>query len=274
MSLTRTIIACATVVTLCAGLRLTGLWSHTPTIAAPPTLWALPQFSFLDQDGKTVTNASFTGRVWIADFFFTYCDGICPRMTAVMLDVQKKIKHPAIGLLSFSVDPDRDTPKRLKDYATGLQVDESKWRFVTSNRRAMLDVATALKITDKEKINANVALHSDRLFLLDSNCVVRGVYDSNDPKQMSQLLTDAELLATSPADAKVVATTQPTKLYTSITTDYGPSVEALAKDLVCGMDVMACSKTSHCEWEGRSFYFCGDGCRDRFLKDPNKYTRR
>src|SRR3954469_6147235 len=104
-----------------------------------PVLADLPQFSLLDEDNKPVTRDDLLGRVWITDFVFTTCADACPRMQSKMRSLQERTRPPSqggtIGLLSVSVDPERDTPERLRGYARLYGQRKGQWRYLTGNPR-------------------------------------------------------------------------------------------------------------------------------------------
>ncbi len=102
--------------------------------SALPILFDAPPFTLIDQDGKTFASAQLTGKVWIADFIFTQCSGYCPVMTANMAEFQNKSAGSPVQMVSFSVDPENDTPAVLKQYAAAAKADETRWHFLTGTR--------------------------------------------------------------------------------------------------------------------------------------------
>ncbi|MBC8107608.1 MAG: SCO family protein [Anaerolineae bacterium] len=158
-------------------------------------LYDTPAFEFTDQNGKTFAKTDLMGKVWIADFIFTHCGGPCPIMTSKLANVQKQVARPDVKLVSFSVDPERDTPAVLKEYAKSYGADESRWSFLTGPKPAMYETAAAMKITAVPATADMPIIHSDLFLLVDRAGQVVGVYHSNDDDKMKQLIADATELA-------------------------------------------------------------------------------
>jgi protein SCO1/2 len=97
----------------------------------------IPAFTLRDQDGKTIDNSIFTGRVTIVDFFFTHCKLVCPLLTQHMADQQRALKGTGARMLSVSVDPEHDTPETLKQYAAEHGADPSRWTFACGDRQTI-----------------------------------------------------------------------------------------------------------------------------------------
>jgi protein SCO1/2 len=159
-------------------------------------------FAFTNQNGKTITNKDYEGKIYVADFFFTTCPTICPKMTDNMVWLQNQLKNnPKVKLLSFSVTPDIDTPEVLKKYALEKGVDDSRWNLVTGDKKDIYYLARksylAVKTGKPEEMYDMV--HTENFILVDKNKRIRGFYDgtnldkpSDDPKtkNMKQLLED------------------------------------------------------------------------------------
>ena len=159
-------------------------------------------FAFTNQNGKTITNKDYEGKIYVADFFFTTCPTICPKMTDNMVWLQNQLKsNPEVKLLSFSVTPDIDTPDVLKKYAQEKGVDDSRWNLVTGDKKDIYYLARksylAVKTGKPEELYDMV--HTENFILVDKNKRIRGFYDgtnldqpTNDPKtkNMKQLLED------------------------------------------------------------------------------------
>ncbi|MGB6267506.1 MAG: SCO family protein [Olleya sp.] len=95
----------------------------------------VPEFSFTDQNGNTITNQDYLGKVYVVDFFFTTCPTICPRMSRNMADIQDTFKEEAnFGIASFSINPENDTPEVLKTYADNYGVTNPNWHLLTGNK--------------------------------------------------------------------------------------------------------------------------------------------
>ena len=112
----------------------------------------IPDFSFTNQNGETVTNADFEGKIYVVDFFFTHCPTICPKVTAQMLRVHDRFKDSSnVLLLSHSIDPKHDTIGRLNEYAGKLGVVAPKWQFVTGEKDSIFGIADDYFSIAKEK---------------------------------------------------------------------------------------------------------------------------
>jgi protein SCO1/2 len=169
--------------------------------APPPTFGELPEFSLtaVSSDGKArpLTLAELKGRVWIADFVFTRCGGPCPALSARMAGLQKSL--PAeIGLLSVSVDPARDTPAALADYASKFEADPARWLFLTGPKdRVMALVIGGFKVPAAENAKAPSearVTHSARFVLVDKAGRLRGFFDSDEDSELASLKRAARRL--------------------------------------------------------------------------------
>ena len=163
----------------------------------------IEDFKFTNQNGKIITQKEYENYIYVADFFFTTCPTICPKMTDNMVWLQNQLKNnPEVKLLSFSVTPDIDTPEILKEYALEKGVDDSKWNLVTGDKKEIYYLARksylAVKTGKPEDIYDMV--HTENFILIDKNKRIRGFYDGtnldqpseDDPetKNMQQLLED------------------------------------------------------------------------------------
>ena len=163
----------------------------------------IADFKFTNQNGKIITQKEYENYIHVADFFFTTCPTICPKMTDNMVWLQEQLKNnPEVKLLSFSVTPDIDTPEILKEYALEKGVNDSKWNLVTGDKKEIYYLARksylAVKTGKPEDIYDMV--HTENFILVDKNKRIRGFYDGtnldqpsdDDPKtkNMQQLLED------------------------------------------------------------------------------------
>ena len=157
---------------------------------------SVPDFSLTDQDGKTVTRAGLAGKVWIADFIFTNCAGTCPMITGEMQKLQDAL--PAeVHMVSFSVDPDRDTPDVLAGYANKSRADKVRWHFLTGEKGRLYDLSIKgfkLALDDSGGTEVEPITHSTRLVLVDKQGKIRGYYGGTDQDEMKRLFTDATKL--------------------------------------------------------------------------------
>ena len=166
----------------------------------------ITDFSFTNQNGKTITQKDYEGKIYVADFFFTTCGSICPKMTNNMTLVQKAIlNNPKVMLLSHSVMPDIDNVKVLKQYALKNGVVDSKWNLVTGNKMDIYKMARMSYLAVKQgKPNEMYDMvHTENFVLVDAKKQVRGFYDGTNfsrptedgIKNVQQLIEDIEFLS-------------------------------------------------------------------------------
>src|SRR5437870_7837436 len=162
----------------------------------PAKLYPLPDFSLTDQTDKTVTLQELKGRVWVADFIFTNCAGTCPMMTGKMRKLQDLL--PAeIRMVSFTVDPSRDTTKALAAYAAEHGATRDRWLFLTGHKQALYDLCMKgfkLPIDDTGGTEAEPIAHSTRFVLVDREGEIRGYYSGTEEEELQRLAKDARKL--------------------------------------------------------------------------------
>jgi protein SCO1/2 len=169
-----------------------------PTIVGNDTLYpTIPAFKFINQDSKQITNKTFDGKIYVADFIFLNCPTICPKMTNEMTKVYEAYKsNPYILFISHTIDPEHDSIPRLKSYAENLEADPKKWFFVTGDKDKIYSLAEesyfATAYSDSTAPGGYV--HSGALLLIDKNKHIRGVYDGTDPKETERLKIDIKTL--------------------------------------------------------------------------------
>lgn len=165
----------------------------------------IADFSFTNQNGKTITQKDYEGKIYVADFFFTTCRSICPKMANNMVWLQNQIKNnPKVMLLSHSVTPDIDSVSVLKKYALEKGVIDSKWNLVTGNKKDIYYIARKSYLAVKTGNPSEMydMVHTENFVLIDSKRRVRGFYDGtnlDDPtepgiKNVKQLLEDINFL--------------------------------------------------------------------------------
>lgn len=157
----------------------------------------IADFEFINQNGQTITNQDYDNTIYIADFFFTTCQTICPIMTDNMTWVQNQIKDmDDVKILSHSVTPDIDTPEVLKAYAIKKGVDDTKWNMVTGKKEDIYYIARksylAVKTGDPSELYDMV--HTENFVLVDKKRRVRGFYDGTKMEDMHRLIADINLL--------------------------------------------------------------------------------
>src|SRR5690606_24737766 len=130
-------------------------------------LYPVPAFNLRDENDQPVTQDSFKGRPWIAAFIFTNCSGTCPMMSGHMTALQGKIASPDVKLVSFTLDPERDTPEVLGKYARKVNATEGRWFFLTGTNQQMQDVARGMMIAVEGKApGTDQIIHSSKFLLV------------------------------------------------------------------------------------------------------------
>lgn len=157
----------------------------------------IADFSFTNQNGKTITQKDYEGKIYVADFFFTTCGSICPIMTTNMVDIQKAfLNNPEVMLLSHSVLPDIDDVTVLKAYAKKNGVIDSKWNLVTGDKKEIYRMARksylAVKLGKPEELYDMV--HTENFVLVDTKRRVRGFYDGTKKEEIHRLIEDINWL--------------------------------------------------------------------------------
>ena len=162
-----------------------------------PVLSQVPAFSLLERSGRELGLSDLLGRVWVADFIFTHCAGPCPLLSANMQALQAPLrKYEDARLVSFSVDPERDTPAVLSEYADRYLADENRWLFLTGEKPQVYGVIREgfqLGVGGVEE-GTDQIMHSLRYALVDKKGRVRAYYDGTDPGLPKKLLPDLMVL--------------------------------------------------------------------------------
>lgn len=157
----------------------------------------IDDFSFVNQDSAVVTNATVDDKVYVADFFFTSCTTICPKMKQQMVRVYDVYKdNPDVALLSFSIDPEYDTVNLLNNYAEALGVSSDTWHFLTGEKEKIYEIGQgSFRVTAKEDPAARDGfLHSGAFTLVDKEGRIRGYYDGTVEAEVDKLIDDMALL--------------------------------------------------------------------------------
>ncbi len=153
-----------------------------------------PNFSLTDQQGRTVSTSDLKGHPWIADFIFTECASACPLMSQRLSTLQARI--PAdVKFVSFTVDPEHDTPAKLLDYAKQYGADNDRWRFLTGDKDKVMEAIHGMKVSVVPAAPGNQIEHDIHYLLMDGDGRLRGVYDSRLPDQIEALVKDAAALS-------------------------------------------------------------------------------
>jgi protein SCO1 len=158
-----------------------------------PVFYDVPEFRLISQDGQSFDSQVLRGKIWVADFIYTNCPGPCPRMTSQMHEVQDAIQKMAdVKLVSFTVDPERDTPPVLTEYAKLHSASAEHWYFLTGP-------AATLQTLDRDVFklgNLDQSLeHSTRFVLVDRQSRIRAYYDTSESRTIPKLIDDISALA-------------------------------------------------------------------------------
>ena len=153
-------------------------------------------FSLKDQDGKIITQSDFNGKIYVADFFFTTCEGICPLMSDQMERIAGKFKgNTDVLLLSHTVKPEEDSIPVLKTYAKNHNADSSQWYFVTGEKSAINKLArTSYLVGGTEGNETSDFVHTQYFALIDPQKRIRGFYDGTDSIEVNKLISDIDIL--------------------------------------------------------------------------------
>lgn len=157
----------------------------------------IADFSFTNQNGKTITQKEYEGKIYVADFFFTTCGSICPKMTTNLVEVQKAfLNNPKVMILSHSVLPNVDDVAKLKAYAIKNGVNDKKWNLVTGDKAAIYAMARksylAVKLGKPNELYDMV--HTENFVLVDTKKRVRGFYDGTKEDEIQRLIADINWL--------------------------------------------------------------------------------
>lgn len=158
----------------------------------------IADFSFVNQNGDTITQKNYEGKIYVADFFFTTCGSICPKMSTNLVEVQKAVlNNPKVMLLSHTVFPEVDSVSVLKAYAIKYGVVDSKWNLVTGDKKEIYTMARksylAVKLGRPDQLYDMV--HTENFVLVDQKRRVRGFYDGTNKEDIKRLLEDIDFLS-------------------------------------------------------------------------------
>lgn len=157
----------------------------------------IADFNLINQNGKIVTQDDYKDKIYVADFFFTTCQTICPIMTDHMLDIQKAtINDDEVMLLSHSVTPEIDNVAQLKAYALKKGVNDAKWNLVTGDKKQIYKLArkSYLAVKTDGTGDAYDMIHTENFMLIDKKRQIRGYYDGTKPEDIERLLEDIQIL--------------------------------------------------------------------------------
>ena len=161
-----------------------------------------PDFSFTERNGNNFSSEELKGKVWVVDFIFAHCAGSCPLLSQEMKKLQTDWKgNPNFRMVTFTVDPERDTAKFLKTYASDLGADDQQWIFLTGVKADLYRVIReGFKVTAMENPEGGIGfeyIHTTRLMLVDALGRIRGFYDGEQPGELQKLHKDVKFLMSS-----------------------------------------------------------------------------
>ena len=169
-----------------------------------PELWDSPAFTLANERGSMTSEQELRGKVWIADFIFTTCTAVCPRITATMVRLQSRLLDPRLRFVSFSVDPEHDTVAALASYKQGWNAADSRWTLLRPTPAGLTHISETMRVAlEPSEDVKNPILHTSLFFLVDAAGKVRGVYNSSDDLAQQRLIDDVgALLSTLPASTE------------------------------------------------------------------------
>lgn len=157
-------------------------------------------FKLINQEGDTLTEKYFDGKIYVVDFFFTVCPGICPKMTANMAELQDEfLTNDDVLLLSHSVTPERDSVPVLKKYAENKGILSHKWHLVTGEQKEIYQLGRKSYFVEEDlglEKEEDEFLHTENFVLIDKNRHIRGIYNGLNKTSIKQLITDIKTLTT------------------------------------------------------------------------------
>lgn len=177
--------------------------SFTPYWLTPKTdkekkFHKIPDFSLINQLGETINQKTFENKIYITDFFFTSCPGICSQMTSNMLKIQEEfIDDNDVLLLSHSVTPSKDSVSVLKNYAKNNDVIDNKWHLVTGEKEEIYSLGRDYYFVENdlgEVKDINDFLHTENFLLIDKDKHIRGIYNGLNRASIAQLIIDIKTL--------------------------------------------------------------------------------
>jgi protein SCO1/2 len=166
----------------------------SPQSRGREALFDAPEIKLTDENDQSFSTSQLRGHPWVADFIFTSCGNVCPIMSARMLEVQQQTPTN-VDFVSFTVDPQTDTPAVLKAYGQRLKSDFARWHFLTGSAAQMGDAAYQMKISVKPADASFPIMHSNKFLLINPAAKVVGIYDGTNAEDVKRLIADAKTLA-------------------------------------------------------------------------------
>lgn len=189
---TLTITAWSLLVVAMVALVASGMYNRPPKLKV---IGQAPAFSMIDQNGKPLTDNDLKGKVWVADFVFTRCAGPCPTMMEKMARIQAATAGADVRLVTFTVDPQNDTPEVLKEFGKQYGADESRWTLATGELDAIMELSRKMLIAVAPATESAPIEHGTWLLLIDEQGRIRGNYSGQDDQGWRKLSEDALTLA-------------------------------------------------------------------------------
>jgi protein SCO1/2 len=173
---------------------------HLPVLGVPGH--KVGAFAFTNQDGKTVTNKDLDGKIYVAEYFFTTCKSICPKMNDNMAKVFQEFRgNNDFMILSHTVDPEHDSVNVLAQYAGKFEADPHRWAFLTGDKKELYDMARYSYLVTVEEAPSTQPIpieddfiHTERFVLVDKQKQIRGSYDGTNPQEVQQMIGDIKEL--------------------------------------------------------------------------------
>lgn len=171
----------------------------SPAKSTLPRIGIVPDITLTERSGRKLPLSDLKRKVWIADFIFTNCGGSCPIMSSTMASLQEQLKNiNNIVFVSFTVDPERDSPQALSEYAELYRASPSRWLFLTGEKEKLNYLTHDgfhLAVAADSGSTVEPIVHSTLFVLVDKQGVIRGYYDSTDEKALEKIVADARGLA-------------------------------------------------------------------------------
>lgn len=176
-------------------LLITAACHRSPQL---PILGSVPPFTLTAQSGSPFDSRTLDDKIWVADFIFTNCTGPCPRMTSQMHRIQKDFAgNPAVKFVSFTIDPARDTPQTLTQYAAKFQADPQQWTFLTGPVPTLHNLSRNVFMLGD--VDGQTFEHSTRFMLVDRKARIRGAYLTSESESIPRLIADIQTLLKEPS---------------------------------------------------------------------------
>ena len=180
-----------------APLRYLPYFGSKKPIPGDTIYHTIPDFSFVNQDGKIITKENVLGKIYVADYFFTTCQSICPVMKKQMNRVYKRFPNDSeILFLSHTVDPETDSIQTMKEFSMRFNADSKKWMFLTGNKKDLYDLARKGYLIEASEGDGGAQdfIHTQNFALIDKEFHIRGYYDGTDSVEVDKLMYEIDLL--------------------------------------------------------------------------------